>query len=128
MIFSQFSFLFPACGGNFHTNEGIIHSPGYPGDYSHNRQCIWVIKVDQGKQILLNFTRFDLENHRDCRYDYLEIRYRLIHHRSAFLFTETPSIIATNLGMEATTTLPSSGLIVALTSLLPFHLSPIKSG
>ena len=67
--------MFLVCGGNYHTNEGVIRSPGFPNNYAHNRECTWVIRVDQGKQILLNFTNFDLESHRDCNYDYLEIRY-----------------------------------------------------
>ena len=30
--------------------------------------------VPVGQQILLNFTVFDMENHTNCEFDYLEIR------------------------------------------------------
>ena len=33
-----------------------------------------MIEVQQGKQIRLNITAFELENHSSCNYDYLEIR------------------------------------------------------
>jgi hypothetical protein len=33
--------------------------------------------VDQGNQILLNVTAFELEHHSSCNYDYLEIRFTM---------------------------------------------------
>ena len=32
------------------------------------------LSVPVGQQILLNFTVFDMENHTNCNFDYLEIR------------------------------------------------------
>ena len=63
-----------ACGGNFFTPSGVLHSPDWPNNYGHGRECTWVIQVSAGRQIMLNFTVFDMENHTDCRYDFLEIR------------------------------------------------------
>ena len=62
------------CGGNYYTTSGVLHSPGWPNDYGHGRECTWVISVPVGQQILLNFTVFDMENHTNCGFDYLEIR------------------------------------------------------
>ncbi|XP_054159895.1 LOW QUALITY PROTEIN: cubilin-like [Oppia nitens] len=64
-----------SCGGNFFTDSGIIRSPGYPNRrYPPNRECIWVLQVDNGRQIVLNVTDFQLEGVSGCRYDFLEIR------------------------------------------------------
>ena len=49
-----------------------------------SRDCKWSISVGSGQQILLNVTTFQLENHRDCRYDFLEIRYRYIEQLLSF--------------------------------------------
>lgn len=62
------------CGGEYHSNFGVIRSPDWPNNYAHNRQCEWKIKVPVGQQIMLNFTVFDMENHTSCNYDFLEIR------------------------------------------------------
>ncbi|KAK4871991.1 hypothetical protein RN001_016115 [Aquatica leii] len=63
-----------ACGGRFFTSTGVIKSPFYPKDYPSNRECIWIITVPSGQQILLNVTDFQLEPYPGCTYDYLEIR------------------------------------------------------
>ena len=34
--------------------------------------------MDQGNQIILNVTDFELESHPNCNYDYLEIRFNVI--------------------------------------------------
>ena len=41
----------------------------------HYRDCEWTITVNQGNQIRLNVTKFELEHHHNCNYDYLEIRF-----------------------------------------------------
>jgi hypothetical protein len=35
---------------------------------------VWTITVPERQQIAINFTLFQLENHANCAYDYLEIR------------------------------------------------------
>ncbi|ODM98815.1 Cubilin [Orchesella cincta] len=64
----------PVCGGIENGTHGSISSPGYPGKYPHDRDCTWQIKVSLGKKIQLVFASFQLENHPNCSYDYLEIR------------------------------------------------------
>ncbi|GFU96639.1 cubilin [Trichonephila clavipes] len=63
-----------ACGGTFYRESGVIKSPGYPNRYPHNAHCIWILKGQNHRQITLNITSFELEEHQNCRYDYLEIR------------------------------------------------------
>lgn len=65
------------CDKNYFKNTGIIQSPRFPKRYPKNRNCTWVIHVENGLQIRLNFTTFKVESeslvHGKC-YDYLEIR------------------------------------------------------
>lgn len=55
-------------------NGGRLDSPNYPLEYLSNRECIWRITVPEQYQVALRFQSFDVENHDDCLYDYLEVR------------------------------------------------------
>ena len=48
-------------------------SPGYPGQYPHNADCTWTIRVDYGKRIQFQFAVLQIESHPNCSYDSLEI-------------------------------------------------------
>ncbi|KAG8573749.1 hypothetical protein GDO81_012532 [Engystomops pustulosus] len=64
------------CGGVFQAPSGEIHSPNYPRNYDHNTECSWLIRVDPGHRVLLNFTDFDIESpifFSICSYDSLKI-------------------------------------------------------
>ena len=63
------------CGQDKVEETGVIESPNYPNPYPHSRNCEWRITVENGRQVLLNVTAFDIEAHTRCDYDYLEIRY-----------------------------------------------------
>ncbi|XP_059613843.1 cubilin homolog [Phlebotomus argentipes] len=63
-----------SCGGNFYMSFGYIRSPGYPEPYMNDRQCEWVISVENGAQIELKANSFDLEEHHECEFDYVEVR------------------------------------------------------
>lgn len=62
------------CGGELTMEEGHLESPNYPDDYRPNKECIWKITVPDGYQVALRFHSFEIENHDDCVYDYLDIR------------------------------------------------------
>ncbi|XP_059471095.1 cubilin-like [Neocloeon triangulifer] len=62
------------CGGIFSTASGAFESPNYPDNYGINLRCIYIIKVENGQQISLNFTIFHLENSSKCSFDFVEIR------------------------------------------------------
>ncbi|GFT29649.1 dorsal-ventral patterning tolloid-like protein 1, partial [Nephila pilipes] len=70
----QFLDASQACGGTYYRESGVIRTPGFPNRYPHSAHCIWVLKGQNQRQISLNITNFQLEEHQNCRYDYLEIR------------------------------------------------------
>ena len=68
------SVLILVCGGDLRgQNYGTIRSPGYPGPYPVNRDCIWTVRVASGMKIQFAFGHLALENHPNCTYDFLEV-------------------------------------------------------
>ena len=67
------SVLLSGCGGDFNAETGTFTSPGYPGPYPHNRECIWRITVPIGKRIQLDINNVNLEYHSNCTYDFIEV-------------------------------------------------------
>uniref|UniRef100_A0A8C9TQI4 CUB and Sushi multiple domains 3 n=1 Tax=Scleropages formosus TaxID=113540 RepID=A0A8C9TQI4_SCLFO len=54
------------CGGRFKgESSGRILSPGYPFPYDNNLRCTWVIEVDSGNIVSLQFLAFDTEASHD---------------------------------------------------------------
>lgn len=62
------------CGGDINLEEGQLQSPNYPDDYRPNKECTWRVTVPDNYQVALKFQSFEIENHDNCVYDYLEIR------------------------------------------------------
>lgn len=63
------------CGGELNLESGgRLDSPNYPLDYLPNRECIWRITVQEEYQVALKFQSFEVENHDNCVYDYVEVR------------------------------------------------------
>jgi len=62
------------CGGDLDMETGQLESPNFPEDYQPNKECIWKIQVPEDFQVALKFQSFEIENHDNCVYDYLEIR------------------------------------------------------
>uniref|UniRef100_A0A915K200 CUB domain-containing protein n=1 Tax=Romanomermis culicivorax TaxID=13658 RepID=A0A915K200_ROMCU len=62
------------CGGEINDDQGVIDSTDYPHDYSPNSDCMWVITVPENYQVAIKFTMFQLEQHENCIYDYVEFR------------------------------------------------------
>ncbi|GMR48509.1 hypothetical protein PMAYCL1PPCAC_18704 [Pristionchus mayeri] len=57
------------CGGPLYSSSGIIQSPLYPDAYPPNADCLWSIRVPEGKQVALKVHFFHLESHKECIYD-----------------------------------------------------------
>ncbi|XP_067329772.1 CUB and sushi domain-containing protein 2 isoform X5 [Anolis sagrei] len=58
------------CGGTMEDMEGVILSPGFPGNYPSNSDCTWRISFPVGFGAHLQFLNFSTEpNH-----DYIEVR------------------------------------------------------
>ncbi|XP_055381184.1 dorsal-ventral patterning protein tolloid isoform X2 [Condylostylus longicornis] len=63
------------CGGTFYINDSQrIDSPNYPSEYLPDKECIWRIIVPDKYEVALQFQTFEIENHDNCIYDYVEIR------------------------------------------------------
>ncbi|XP_058060742.1 tolloid-like protein 1 [Anopheles bellator] len=63
------------CGGEMNLESGgRLESPNYPVDYLPNKECIWRITVPKDYQVALKFQSFEVENHDNCIYDYVEVR------------------------------------------------------
>ncbi|XP_055850904.1 dorsal-ventral patterning protein tolloid [Episyrphus balteatus] len=63
------------CGGEIDlTDERRLDSPNYPVEYLPDKECIWKITVPENHQVALKFQSFEIENHDNCIYDYVEIR------------------------------------------------------
>ena len=46
---------------------GVITSPGFPQNYENSLDLTWLIKVQIGQAIEINFQSFDLESHSSCK-------------------------------------------------------------
>lgn len=42
-------------------------------DIHHDRNCTWIIEVDEVKVVEIEFKSFDVEAHISCIYDYLKV-------------------------------------------------------
>lgn len=65
------------CGGELNVDaagQGHLESPNFPADYQPNKECIWRITVPVDYQVALKFQSFEVENHDNCVYDYVEVR------------------------------------------------------
>ena len=47
--------------------SGVITSPGFPGNYDNNLDLTWLIQVQIGQSIEINFLSFDVESYSSCR-------------------------------------------------------------
>ncbi|KAL1459907.1 hypothetical protein WDU94_011854 [Cyamophila willieti] len=56
------------------TPTGHLESPNYPEDYQSNKECVWKLTAPAEFQVALKFQSFEIENHDQCTYDFVEIR------------------------------------------------------
>ena len=76
--------FFQVCGGNLEEDHGIIQSPGYPGNYPHNRDCVWTVSTTPGRTITFSLGQVNIEHHSNCSYDYLFVSQNFL-----FFFTSS---------------------------------------
>lgn len=71
--------MFQVCGGEISIqSHGIIASPGSPGNYPPNRDCVWKLSAPPSNRIQLHFFTLQLEAHETCQYDYLAVSFSII--------------------------------------------------
>lgn len=63
----------PGCGGVFTTNNGEFGPPLQNGAYQKNLLCEYLIRMPVGSRIQIKFQSFELEESRDCEFDYIEV-------------------------------------------------------
>ncbi|KAG4066297.1 hypothetical protein HA402_000521 [Bradysia odoriphaga] len=63
----------PGCGGVFTASIGEFGPPTQNGVYQRNLLCEYLIRMPVGSRIEIKFKSFELEESRECDYDYIEI-------------------------------------------------------
>lgn len=66
-----------ACGGVLNTYNGTLKFP-LSGAYPDNSRCAWLIKTDEDKVLNVTITKFHLEQSRECRFDWLQVRLKFV--------------------------------------------------
>ncbi|CAG5115144.1 unnamed protein product, partial [Candidula unifasciata] len=61
-----------SCGGEFF-GSGTIASPDYPDEYLPGKKCSWKITVKKEFIVVLEFKSFQLQDHKNCEYDYVAV-------------------------------------------------------
>nr|P42674.1 RecName: Full=Blastula protease 10; Flags: Precursor [Paracentrotus lividus]CAA39673.1 blastula protease-10 [Paracentrotus lividus] len=62
-----------SCGGSFGGTQGRVATPNYPNNYDNDLECVYVIEVEIGRRVELDFIDFVLEDETNCRWDSLSI-------------------------------------------------------
>lgn len=65
--------IFLGCGGHLNRNSGTISSPNYPKAYPKNIVCEWLIEVDYGSSIVMEFIDIDIEVTDNCEFDHIRV-------------------------------------------------------
>jgi len=73
------------CGGTFSEGSGMIQSPNYPAPYPGSKQCVYIIGLDPGKAIQMNFLGFDIEGSVNCIFDFIEVFISFINNIRMFI-------------------------------------------
>lgn len=66
-------YVVQGCGGTLNKPDGRFSSPNYPLPYPHDMHCQWIIEVDYGHLIQINFSDFDFEASGGCYQDGLVV-------------------------------------------------------
>ncbi|KAI0233513.1 Cubilin [Lamellibrachia satsuma] len=61
------------CNRTYTGESGHISSPGWPGNYPVKALCDITVAGPEGSSIALFFNMFNVETHRSCRYDHLQV-------------------------------------------------------
>lgn len=62
------------CGGHYFASGGVLVSPNFPQPYPPYKDCTWIIQAPAGHQVHLKPIEFEIEDHSECKFDYLEVR------------------------------------------------------
>ena len=71
--FTHWSYNSGSCGGNFTTQNGILTSPSYPGNYPANADCIYIISQPNATCVTISFLSMDVSR-KGTYTDFIEMR------------------------------------------------------
>lgn len=60
------------CGQYITADQGNLKYP-LSDLYNHNAQCSWVIRTDEAKVLNITFSKFEIEDSLECRFDWLQM-------------------------------------------------------
>lgn len=66
----------PGCGGVFTASSGEFGPPIQNGAYQRNLLCEYLIRMPTESRIQIKFKSFELEESRDCEFDYIDVSYK----------------------------------------------------
>ena len=73
----------------YHDHSGTVKSPGYPGDYPPNVDCIWQIIVDPAYHVEVTFDEdFYTELDDQCLYDFVAVSILVLRGSSVLYWPE----------------------------------------
>ncbi|XP_044163640.1 MAM and LDL-receptor class A domain-containing protein 2-like [Acropora millepora] len=58
------------CG---YIKNNTLRSPRYPNNYPNNMHCLYRVSIPSDKNLVIYFNYFSLEDHANCKWDYLKI-------------------------------------------------------
>lgn len=61
----------------FTASNGEFGPPIQNGVYQRNLLCEYLIRMPEGSHIQIKFTTFQLEESRDCEFDYIEVSHEI---------------------------------------------------
>jgi cubilin len=62
------------CGGVLKSESGILKYPTEDSlSYQHNARCAWLLRTNTSKVLNITFTKFNIEDSSECRFDWLQI-------------------------------------------------------
>ena len=64
------------CGAFLTQPSGFIQSPDEDNDgtYENDQDCLWTISAPEGQIIQIKFSEFDIETHKTCDLDFVDIK------------------------------------------------------
>lgn len=70
----SFTYQIAGCSRTYEQQYGYLKSPGWPDIYPHNMDCTIILRAPASHIISFFFNSFNMENHPQCAFDYLEVR------------------------------------------------------
>ncbi|XP_072307339.1 cubilin [Eucyclogobius newberryi] len=70
----SFTYQIAGCSRTYDQEYGFLKSPGWPNIYPHNQDCTIILRAPANHVISFFFNSFNMENHPQCSFDYLEAR------------------------------------------------------